>query len=102
MVDEESKGGESSSKKHSPIKSKWLIALGKEAIAKKEKEEKEKADRAERMRKILDSDDSEDDLIAAGKGKTLTGDGLFDYLKKIDDHLKAESNLLGAWHEKDL
>lgn len=35
------------------------------------------------------------------KLQELQGDGLFDYLQRIDNHLKAEQNLLVAWQGKD-
>jgi hypothetical protein len=31
----------------------------------------------------------------------LRGDGLFDFLKKIDEHVQAEQTLINAWQEKD-
>jgi len=65
-------------------KSKWLQRLAQEKVEKAERLAKEKKDKEESLRNLLWEWQDKEDKYG---NEDLTGQGLFDYLKKIDNHL---------------
>ena len=68
--------------------------IRKEQLEKQKKAEEEKKRRAARLKALLDSDSEDENAIDF---KDLAKGNLDDFLKKINNHVQAEQNLLDAW-----
>lgn len=76
-----------------------MDTLNREKLAKAERDEQAKKEHKDKLKQLLGEDS--DDILDVGKYGNLAGDGLFDYLHKIENHLKAEEKVLVAWQGND-
>ena len=76
-----------------------MDTLNREKLEKAQREEQAKKEHKEKLKQLLGEDS--DDMLDVGKYQNLAGDGLFNYLHRIENHLKAEENLIFAWQGND-
>ena len=81
--------------------SRWIYMLNKEKVSRAERIEKEKREKEERLKALLGFDDDSEDDLNNQKFKNLSGEGLFQYLGRIENALHAEQNLIVAWQGND-